>query len=102
MKNYVLLYICGTWVRQDENGWTIHEEDQSIPHNESFSLEMIIDNPIIKPRCPFCGKVIAEWVKGEAGFTCRKCHCRGTISSSAQICTLTSSPFCDSVPLVTR
>ncbi len=26
----------------------------------------------IKPRCPSCGKVVAEWVK-EAGFTCPRC-----------------------------
>jgi len=27
---------------------------------------------IVKPKCPGCGKVVAEWVK-EAGFTCPRC-----------------------------
>jgi len=40
MTDYVLLYICGTWVRQDENGWTIREEDQDIPHEHD--MEMMI------------------------------------------------------------
>ena len=28
---------------------------------------------IIKPRCPRCGHVQADWIT-QAGFTCRTCH----------------------------
>lgn len=24
-------------------------------------------------RCPHCGAKLAEWLDGEAGFTCRRC-----------------------------
>lgn len=31
--------------------------------------------PLRRPgvRCPHCGTKLAEWLHGEAGFTCRKC-----------------------------
>jgi len=28
------------------------------------------------PRCPKCGKRMADWIEGDAGFTCANSHCR--------------------------
>jgi len=32
-----------------------------------------MNTPIIKPRCPTCKKCQANWVNGEASFTCKVC-----------------------------
>lgn len=34
---------------------------------------MTLADKVLKPRCPKCGKVQADWVK-EAQFTCPRCH----------------------------
>lgn len=29
---------------------------------------------IIRPRCPKCNRVQADWIEGTAQFTCPHCH----------------------------
>ncbi len=32
------------------------------------------DAVILRPRCPQCGRVQAEWIEGRAKFICPRCH----------------------------
>jgi len=36
---------------------------------------------IIRPRCPNCGKVVAEMILGKARFTCPRCKVKFEIST---------------------
>lgn len=39
---------------------------------------------VIKPRCPQCRKVVAEWLKGEAGYRCPRCHLYFTLDTDKE------------------
>ena len=43
------------------------------------------DKIINKPRCPHCGVLIAEWLKGEIGIKCPRCHTKAVVSNSAMV-----------------
>ena len=44
-------------------------------------MELTENDKIIKPRCPSCGRVVAEWLRGEAGYTCPRCHVKFAIDT---------------------
>lgn len=42
-------------------------------------------NVVTRPRCPHCGKLVVEWLKGEMGYYCDRCKTSSIINSSAPV-----------------
>ena len=40
-----------------------------------------MEDKVIKPRCPKCGRVVAEWLEGSAGYTCPRCKLGFTLNT---------------------
>jgi len=36
---------------------------------------------LLRPKCPSCNKVIADWLDGEAGYTCPRCKLSFTLNT---------------------
>ena len=53
-----------------------------------------MEDKVIKPRCPQCGKVVAEWLKGRAGHTCPRCKLKFTLDTLAPFKDLTEILQC--------
>ena len=76
---------------RDGAGWCLSrinvrfagEGNTSLQH-PGFAAFFIMGNLIVRPRCPNCGRVVAEWLRGASGYTCPRCHLHFALNSTGE------------------